>query len=68
MEPAPESPDRLVPPHELCHRLGLSHATLYRRVLSGALPRAIKTGRKSGWPEAIVKAIECERAAKAVAP
>jgi predicted DNA-binding transcriptional regulator AlpA len=43
--------DRLFNDREVAERLGVSKATVWRNAASGLLPRPVKLGHSSRWPE-----------------
>ncbi|MBN9306840.1 MAG: hypothetical protein BGO82_05945 [Devosia sp. 67-54] len=45
------APDVLLRPREVTAALGISEATLWRRVKNGVLPRPVKFGVSSRWPQ-----------------
>ena len=41
---------RIIRMRELVERLGLSQATIYRAIVAGTFPRAVKLGKRArGW-------------------
>ncbi len=46
--------DRLLTDREVATRLGLSKATVWRHAAAGLLPRPLKLGHASRWPESDV--------------
>jgi predicted DNA-binding transcriptional regulator AlpA len=43
--------DRLLNDREVAARLGVSKATVWRHAAAGLLPRPVKLGHSSRWPE-----------------
>ena len=43
--------DRLLNDREVAEQLGVSKATVWRHAASGLLPRPVKLGHSSRWPE-----------------
>jgi predicted DNA-binding transcriptional regulator AlpA len=43
--------DRLLNDREVAERLGVSKATVWRHAAAGLLPRPVKLGHSSRWPE-----------------
>lgn len=59
------SPDPLLKDREAAQLLEVSHATFWRRVNDGTVPRPIKIGSMSRWPRSeIVAVIEKAKAAR----
>lgn len=48
--------DPLLRKHEVCDMLRISPASLYRRVQDGTLPRPVKLGGLSRWPQSEIVA------------
>ena len=70
----PLDPDRCAPPDpllkdkEAAALLEVSHATFWRRVADGTVPRPIKIGAMSRWPRSeILAVIERAKAARIAA-
>jgi predicted DNA-binding transcriptional regulator AlpA len=43
--------DKLLNDREVAERLGISKATVWRHAAAGLLPRPVKLGHSSRWPE-----------------
>ena len=51
--------DRLLNDREVAKRLGVSKATVWRHAAAGLLPRPVKLGHASRWPESdIVETVD----------
>lgn len=57
-----ETPEKLLRVSEVCSRIGVSRATIYKFVAAGRIPPPIKIGtRASGFPESEINAFIAER-------
>ena len=51
--------DRLLTDREVAEQLGVSKATVWRHAAAGLLPKPVKLGHSSRWPESdLSKAVE----------
>jgi predicted DNA-binding transcriptional regulator AlpA len=51
--------DKLLNDREVAERLGVSKATVWRHAAAGLLPRPVKLGHSSRWPESdLVEAVQ----------
>ncbi len=48
--------DRLLTDREVAERLGVSKATIWRHAAKGLLPKPVKLGHATRWPESDVTA------------
>jgi prophage regulatory protein len=61
----PQTPDRILREPEVRKRVGLSHATIWRKVRNGDFPAPVRLGPQSvGWIEREIDAWIAERAAR----
>lgn len=65
---APAFVDPLLTAREAAPLLGISIPTFWRRVADGTVPKPLKLGALSRWPQSeILQVIECAKAARAAA-
>ena len=57
-----ETPEKLLRVTEVCSRIGVSRATVYKFVNAGRIPPPVKIGiRASGFPESEINAFIADR-------
>ncbi|MBN9334913.1 AlpA family transcriptional regulator [Devosia sp.] len=60
-------PDALLKAREVQAMLGICHASLYRRIAEGMLPKPVKLGRSSRWVLSdVLAAVEAAKGASNV--